>query len=45
MVSTVVYDPFQVGDNVCHFQSFMHTKSPDDYGCTVVRKEEGILSF
>ena len=40
-----MYDPFQVGDNVCRVQSFMHTKSPGDYGCTVVGKGKGILSF
>ena len=45
MVSTVVYDPFQVGDNVCRFPSFTHTKSPGECGCTVVPQEKGILSF
>ena len=43
-VVTIVYGPFQVGgDSVCCFQSFTHTKSPGEYGCTVVSRENGIL--
>ena len=43
VVSTVVYGPLQVGVTVCCFQSL--AKSPGDYGCIVVPKENGILSW
>ena len=44
VVSTIAHGPFQVGDNICRFQSFTHTKYPDEYGCVIVTKEKGILS-
>ena len=35
--------PFPGEGSVCYFQSFTHTKSPGEYGCTVVSRENGIL--
>ena len=43
VVRTTVYGPLQVGGTVCCFQSFTDTKSPGEYGCTVVPEENGTL--
>ena len=45
VVSPIVHGPFQVGDGVCRFQSFTHTKSPGEYGNSFLNIRGDIIDY